>query len=396
MKMDLTTEELAGRLRRFSALLDAAEPAWDTVLILSKVNQYYFTGTMQDGILVIPKNGEAKYFVRRSYERARAESPLPFIFPIASYREAASAAGPECGNTFLETEIVTLSLLERLQKYFQMTKIKAVDRFVLTARAVKTPYELACLTASGRRLQHILQETAPALLREGMSEADFGAELFREMIREGHHGLCRFAMFQTEMVVGQIGFGESSLYPTAFDGPGGARGLSPAAPVLGSRDRKLRKGDLVFVDIGFGLNGYHTDKTQVYLFGGKPAPAMKKAHQACIDVQSRTAELLRPGAVPSEIYRAVMTALPADFKQNFMGFQDRMVRFLGHGVGLQVDEPPVIAEGDPEPLAANMAIALEPKKGLAASGMVGVEDTYIVTPDGGKCLTGGGCKIIEI
>jgi Xaa-Pro aminopeptidase len=71
-----------------------------------------------------------------------------------------------------------------------------------------------------------------------------------------------------------------------------------------------------------------------------------------------------------------------------MGFGDRRAGFLGHGVGLQIDEMPVLAAGFDEPLAAGMVLALEPKKGIPGVGMVGLEDTFVVTPAGGRSLTG--------
>ena len=86
------------------------------------------------------------------------------------------------------------------------------------------------------------------------------------MVREGHHGIVRFGMSGAEIMLGLIGFGESSLYPTYLDSPGGNAGMSPAVPLLGSRERKLRKGDLIFCDIGCGYHGYHTDKTMTYRF----------------------------------------------------------------------------------------------------------------------------------
>lgn len=234
------------------------------------------------------------------------------------------------------------------------------------------------------------------MLREGISEADFVAELYERMVKLGYHGVSRFSMFQTEMVVGQVGFGDSSLYPTDFDGPGGSRGICPAVPLLGSRERKLSRGDLVFVDIGFGMNGYHSDKTQVYAFGCQPEAETVRAHRACIGIQSHIAGMLKPGAIPADIYDTVTGGLSDAFKQNFMGFGSRRVSFLGHGIGLHVDEMPVIAGGFTDALRENMVIAVEPKKGIAGVGMVGVEDTYIVKPGGGQCITGGGRDIITV
>jgi Xaa-Pro aminopeptidase len=164
--------------------------------------------------------------------------------------------------------------------------------------------------------------------------------------------------------------------------------MGPAAPVLGSREHTLKKGDLVFVDIGCGVEGYHTDKTMTYMFGAPLPKEVVAAHEQCVSIQNQVAERLRPGAIPSEIYQTVMASLSPDFLRNFMGFGSRQARFLGHGIGLLIDEFPVIAKGFDEPLQENMVFALEPKKGIEHGGMVGIENTFIVTPDGGCCITG--------
>lgn len=396
MQRQATKKELKERLERFYAAMDQANPAWDTALILGKVNQYYFTGTMQDALLIIKKDGAAYYFVRRSFERAKDESVFESVYPMESYGDAVRIAGSELGNVFIESEIVTVGILERLRRKFTMKSVGPLDRVLLTIRAVKSLYELEWLEETGRQHNELLTNVVPSLMREGISEADFAASLFPEMVKLGYQGYCRFSMFQNEMVVGQIGFGTNSLYPTNFDGPGGATGVSPAAPFLGSRERKLKRGDLVFVDIGYAVNGYNTDKTQVYMFGAQPPEQAVRAHRSCIDVQFRVAELLKPGAVPSEIYDRVTGDLRDDFKQNFMGFGARQVKFLGHGVGLHVDEFPLIAPGYKAPLQPGMVIALEPKKGVPDVGMVGVEDTYVVGGSGGICITGGGSDIIVV
>jgi len=221
-----------------------------------------------------------------------------------------------------------------------------------------------------------------------VSEAELACELYSLLVREGHQGTVRFGMFNVDIAVAQLGFGENSLYPTSFDGPGGCRGISPAAPVLGSRERKLRKGDLVFVDVGCALDGYHTDKTMVYMFGRSATEEVTAIHRRCVAIEHDLAARLKPGAVPSQIHEDVMSSLDAEFLKDFMGFGNRRANFLGHGVGLQIDEPPVIAEGFDEPLTEGMTLALEPKKGIAGVGMVGSENTYVVTPAGGRSVTG--------
>ncbi len=396
MQKQASKQELKQRLNKFCAAMDKSNPGWNTALVLGKVNQYYFTGTMQDALLMIKKDKGAMYFVRRSFQRACEESSFEPIYPMESYGDAAKIAGEDLGNVYIEAETVTVGILERMKRKFNMSGIAPMDRVLLSLRALKSSFELGWMEESGRRHHAFLTETVPSLLKEGISEADFTASLFPKMVQAGFQGLSRFAMFENEIIIGQVAFGTGSLYPTNFDGPGGATGISPAAPFLGSRERKLKMGDLVFVDVGFGVNGYNTDKTQVYMFGAEPPEEAVRAHRGCIDVQRRIAGLMKPGAVPSEIYNQVTEALSDDFKQNFMGFGTRRVKFLGHGVGLHVDELPLIMPGYKTPLEAGMTLALEPKKGVPGVGMVGVEDTYVVEDQGGRCITGGGSDIIVV
>jgi Xaa-Pro aminopeptidase len=172
--------------------------------------------------------------------------------------------------------------------------------------------------------------------------------------------------------------------------------MSPAAPILGSRDRKLKSGDLVFIDNACGVDGYQTDKTMTYMFGRSLPGEAIAIHERCLSLQDEMAALLKPGNIPSEIFKAVMESVEPGFLNNFMGFGSRRAQFLGHGVGLQVDELPVIAPGFDDPLQEGMVLALEPKKGIREIGMVGTENTYIVTRSGGRSITGNSRGLIPV
>ncbi|MEN6341297.1 MAG: Xaa-Pro peptidase family protein [Methanospirillum sp.] len=389
METKVPASELDDRMQRFRRRMDAADPGWEIAVILSKINLFYFTGTMQDGLLIIPRDGEARLWVRRSYERAVDESLFPAIRPMRSYRDAAASMGAIPTTVYLETEQVPLAAFGRLQKHFPFRDVKAVDREILQVRAVKSAYELRLMERAGAIHRRVLEDRMPGILREGMSEAELTSELYALMMDEGHHGIVRFGMFESEIVLGLIGFGESSIYPTYLDSPGGNAGMAPAVPLLGSRSRRLRDGDLVFVDIGCGYAGYHTDKTMTYVFGPPLPEEVVAAHERCVELQARIAALLTPGAVPSAIYEAVTADLEPAFLENFMGYGGRCVQFLGHGIGLEIAENPVLARGFDEPLEAGMAIAVEPKKGIAGVGMVGIENTFVVEPGGGRSITGG-------
>ena len=396
MKNKTPLNELSARMERFRALMDCGNPDWEMAVIFSKINMYYFTGTMQEGMLIIPRDEEAVLWVRRSYERAAEESLFPCIRQMNGFRDAAGTLGKFPRAVYLETEVVPLALYQRFRANFPFEDVKPADKQISAARAVKSPYELAFMEQAGKIHRRVLEERVPAILREGMSEAELAAQLFSLLIEEGHQGISRFAMFDTEMVLGNICFGESSIYPTYFNGPGGAYGMSPAVPLLGSRERKLKNGDLVFIDIGCGVEGYHTDKTMTYMFGRPLDKEAVDVHKKCVDMQNEIAAMLKPGAVPSRIYSSIINSLDAGFLENFMGFGKRRVKFLGHGIGLTIDELPVIAEGFDEPLQEGMAFAVEPKKGIKNIGMVGIENTFLVEREGGRCITGGNPGLIGV
>jgi Xaa-Pro aminopeptidase len=380
--------ELDNRMKRFKTVMDNMNPEWKMAVIFSKINLYYFTGTMQEGIIIINHDDEPIFWVRRSYERALDESLFRVIKPMNSFHDAAESQNQLPDTIYLETEVIPLALYHRFHKYFPFKNFKPVDNVIAKVRAVKSEYELSLMREAGKIHQHVLEDLAQEMLQVGMSEASLVAELFQVMVEEGHDGVTRFGMFDTEIVLGQLGFGESSIYPTYFNGPGGNYGLSPAVPLLGSRDRKLRNGDLVFIDVGCGVEGYNTDKTMTYMFGHSLPQYAIDIHYECVAVQNEIAAMLKPGVIPSDIYRIIMENLDKDFLRNFMGFGNRRVNFLGHGIGLLIDELPVIAEGFNEPLKEGMVFAVEPKKGIRDIGMVGIENTFIVTSHGGECITG--------
>lgn len=393
---NVPASELNARMQAIRKRMDQDHPEWELLAIFSKVNQFYFTGTMQDAVLLIPRSQDASYWVRRNIQRAQDESEFPDIRQMGSFRDAAATFASLPEVIHVEGERLPLSIFQRFNKHFKCKSPAPADLSISAVRAVKSEYELERMRKAGIIHQRILEERVPELLKEGISEAQFASELYPVMVAEGHHGIARFGMYDTEMLIGHLCFGESSIYPTYFDGPGGNYGMSPAVPLLGSRERLLKKGDLVFVDVGCGVDGYNTDKTMTYVFEGELPREAVEIHRRCVDIQNETAAMLKPGAIPSEIFATVTEKLEAEFMQNFMGFGARQASFLGHGIGLHVDEWPVLAKGFDEPLQENMVIAIEPKKGLAGIGMVGTENTFLVTPAGGESLTGNHPGLIPV
>jgi Xaa-Pro aminopeptidase len=255
-------------------------------------------------------------------------------------------------------------------------------------RAVKSDYEVGLIRKAGTR-HEMVYDAIPSMIHEGMTEWTLGTEIHKEMLALGFTGVTRFAALGGELDMGIVSFGESGNYPTASVGPGGLMGLSPAFPLVGGK-KKLRRGEPIFVDTGFGYEGYFTDKTRVFSLGAPPASALD-AHKICLDIQEAVRCRLKPGAIPSQIFEEVYNKFvyPRGFEKHFMGFGSNQVSFLGHGIGLAIDEFPVIAGKVHTPLEANMVLAVEPKKGVEGIGLVGVENTFLVTDAGGEKLTTG-------
>jgi Xaa-Pro dipeptidase len=396
MQMKVPLTELNSRIARFREQMDMSNPGWEITAIISKLNQYYFTGTMQDGVLFIPRSDDAVFWVRRSYERAVGESEFPLIRPMGSYRDPASMMPGLPGTVYLEKDIIPVALLERFLRYFPFTVIESADAQISKVRSVKSEYELALMRLSGKIHRRVMEELVPGMLREGMSELEFFCEMFTAFIKEGHQGIVRWGMFGAESILGHATFGVSSLYPTAMNSPSGNYGMSPAVPMNGNPDILLRNGDLVYIDTGCGVGGYHTDKSMTYMFGKSLPDEALEAHRQCVDIMNKVASMLRPGAVPSVIYNEIIDSLSPAFLENFMGFGKGTVKFIGHGIGLTIDEPPVIANGFDEPIREGMVFAVEPKKGIPGIGLVGTENTYIVTGQGGISITGDNPGLIPV
>lgn len=396
MNYNTPASELAGRMKSFCKIMDLQQSDWKMCMIFSKINLFYFTGTFSEGMLIIERDKDPVFWVRRSYERALTESEFRNIRPMNSYREAAVDYPAVPQEVYLEVEFVPLAMLKRVQKYFPFETYNSLDLQIAMTRSVKSAWELNYMEQAGEIHRRILEEKIPSILQEGMSETDLAAELYEMMVKDGHHATARFGMHDTEIVVAQLGFGDSSLMPTNFDGPGGNRGLYAAVPSLGNREKFLKKGDLVFIDMALGVNGYHSDKTMTYMFGSSLPEEVQEIQRQCVDVQDKVAEMLKPGNIPETVYETIMDSLSPEFLQNFMGFGKRRVKFLAHGIGLTVDEMPVIAKGFKMPLQENMVFAIEPKKGIDGVGMVGIENTFVVTPTGGRSITGNHPGLISV
>lgn len=387
--------ELEARLERFRRAMDAAHPGWEMAAVNHKVAMYYFTGTIQEGVLLI-RPQDAVFWVRRSFERACNESHFSDIRPMHSFREAAAFYGTAPKVMYVETKKATLDWERMLHKYFAFEKLGSFDSVLQDLRMVKSEYELKQMEQSGAIHETVLDIVAPKLIHGGISEAQLAIALYSEMVQRGSHGTARFNQALGEEAVGIASFGKSGLVRTGFDGPGGTDGTCIAVQSIGNAFRKLQPGRLVYLDIPCGFDGYHTDKTVVYYYGDlakdEQSKYLMEAQQRCLELEQEVVRLMVPGEPIENLYLRTMDKFDNIYGDAFMNGG----KFLGHSIGLVMDEAPAIAKGFKQPLQPGMTFAVEPKIALPGLGMVGTENTYVVTENGARSLTGSSHLLREV
>ena len=388
-------QELENRLNAFRLELENQDKNWQMVLIHNPVNLYYLTGTVPDGLLVITKK-QAILWVRKNYDRARNESEFEDIRSMKSFRDISEYFIDIPKSVYLEYKHATLQWLNLVKKHLKFEECKDILPVLQSLRVIKSEYEIECIKASGKIHAQSLEQVLPVFLREGVSEAELCGEVLLDLIRRGSMGSCRFENPHGEAVGGMCSFSENGLNGISFDSPDGCTGTYIPIQALGSHSRKLKKGDIVFADISCGVAGYHTDKSVTYFYGKlsehKNGDLIKRAYNICLDIEKNTSKMLKPTIKLSDIYDFAYNAVPDEFKQGFMFGK----KFLGHSIGLAMDEYPAIAKGFDLKIKPNEVFAIEPKIKLDGIGLVGTENTYLVSEQGGICLTGKPQPLIEI
>jgi Xaa-Pro aminopeptidase len=373
-------EELERRWTRVRHFMNC-----DSLVVLQNADLYYLCGTVQNGVLWFPREGEPLLAVRKSFERAKNESAIKNIVRLKSYSDLPNLI-PNPGETVgFELDVLPVGTYEQISKHFQKSRIVDGSMAIRNARGVKTAYEIDCIRHAARQLDKMFLDI-PSQLREGLPEFELAARIEYVLRMAGHQGLTRVRRFNMEMHYGAVSFGETASYPHAFDGPVGVRGLYAAVPAMGSQ-RTLKRGEPVMIDICGGYAGYIADGSRTYSIG-PVSQQMKDTHHFILELNGWIEEQLRPGNIPSQIYSQILDRVAkTSFAQHFMGAGENQVRFVAHSVGLELDEIPVIAPKFDAPLEPGVVLAVEPKVFYPGLGGVGTENTYVITERGSERLT---------
>lgn len=374
----LQPEEQALRLEKVRGIMN--EKKIDALLISDNANKYYLTGRVFSGYIYLPLKGEPIYFVKRPVTM-KGDG----VVSIRKPEQIAESIGMVPPATIgLELATASYSKVERLRRIFPQSELADASMVMSAARAVKTAEELEKIRISGIKQDHVYRKI-PTLYTEGMTDVELQVEIERESRLEGCLGQFRINGDDMELYMGNILVGDNADVPTPYDFAMGGEGMDPSLPV-GCNGTVIKPGNSVMVDVNGNYTGYMTDMTRTY-YVEEIGDLARKAHECSIAICRRLAELGRPGTEAKALYEeAEKMAREAGLHEYFMGHRQK-AGFVGHGVGIEINELPVIAPRSRDILQENNVIALEPKFVIPKTGAVGIENTYVVTPDGLKPLT---------
>ena len=391
--------ELESRIESLSVVLQ--QNSLPGVFVQHPVDLYYFAGGRQNATLFVPAKGTKAsiegggdgpvLFVRRSISRAIFEAGggnAPFeiqAFPrmkslVEVLRERGVSKAPalqfgEIPASFIQRFTTTLSPLGDCSD---------ATALIHGIREIKSNWEVEQMEASAL-IQAKMFEAVEEKLAEGISELELVAAAEEVSRREGFGGNIQMRRYPLQCDRGVIVSGRAGGIPSFFDSAVGGTGAHPLAG-MGSGFSKVKPNEPILVDLVHVHRGYVVDKTRMFSVGRLP----QKWHdrlEHMIEVNDIVVSSLANGDDCSMAWqKGSQLAYELGYEENLMGMKPDQSKFLGHSVGLQLDESPVVAKGFNRPLPIGGTMAIEPKV-VYAEGSIGLEDTWIKTSEGMNSLT---------
>lgn len=383
--------ELKQRRDKIRVLM--AQQGIDAALFTCNVNLIYTYGQVVSGYLYLPLNDSARLFIKRP-NNIEGEHIRPIRKPEQLLDLLTEQGLPLPQRLMLEGDELSFNEYRRLAACFPSAEVLPCgSALVRQARSVKTELEIELFRRSG--LAHAkAYAQIPAVYRPGMTDRELSIEIERLMRLEGNLGIFRVFGQSMEIFMGSLLAGDNAAAPSPYDFALGGEGMDPALPG-GANNTPLQEGQSLMVDLGGNFFGYMGDMSRVFSIGRLPQQAYD-AHQLCLDIQDAIADMARPGVVCEDLYnKAIDMVTRAGMADYFMGVGQK-AKFIGHGIGLEINEAPVIAPRMKQELEPGMVFALEPKIVLPGVGPVGIENSWAVGAEGLEKLTICEESIIEL
>jgi len=387
-------EEIEKRIKNLQAHL--RKERVESCLILQNVDLFYFSGTIQRSYLFIPDQGDSLLMVQKDFDRAMKESPLKNIIPIERPKAISQILKKHGGlkRIGLECDVLPVSHFRQLEKMFPESEFVDISKAIKQVRMIKSLYEIAQLRHSAKILDEVF-DYAKRVLKLGLTEIEAESHLIELGRLRGHQGLTRMRAWNQDMVNACVLSGNSGSVLTHLDVSVIGPGISPAFP-QGSSYNRIEKDVPIQIDFSVAYNGYITDGARTYVIGTLPKKLLK-AYEVILEIRDEMGKIAKPGVPCSHLYHlASQIVSKRGLEDYFIGTKKDQAPFVGHGIGLEIDELPLLAKGFTQSLEIGMVFAFEPKFIFPEMGAVALEDDYVVTKEGVEKLTYADDQIIVI
>ncbi|MCM1449747.1 MAG: Xaa-Pro peptidase family protein [Clostridiales bacterium] len=376
--------------RRVARLVDGmAASGIDALLLADNASKFYLTGRVFAGYVYIRVDGSVMCTVQRPVELSGDE-----VKYIHKPEELPAIVGELPARLGLELDTMSYNMVERLKAVFHNSEIGNASALMRRARSVKTQAEVKQIALSGIKQERVYRRI-PHLYNEGMTDIEFQVEIERTSRLEGCLGQFRINGDSMELFMANVITGDNADEPSPYDFAMGGAGMSASLPV-GANGTEIKPGMVVMVDANGNYTGYMTDMTRIFSLGNV-SPLALKAHECSRRIHRELCQMGKPGVEARTLYEHAMAIVKEEGLEHlFMGHRQH-AKFIGHGVGIEINELPVIAPRCRDVIEAGQVIALEPKFVIPGVGAVGVENTYHVKDDGEwECLTNAPEEIISL
>lgn len=371
----------------------------DAVIIVQNADLFYFTGTVQSGNLYVPASGQPLFMVRKDAGRARMESGLKEVVQFNSLKDIPAvlavygySAPKKIG---LEMDVLPANFYLRYRALYPNAEFSDATPLIRKVRMIKSHYEIHLMKDAADQVDRVYRR-AREIIRVGMTDLEVAAELEYTARKDGHQGLIRMRGFNSEIFYGQIFSGTDSAVPTYPDTPLGGMGLNPSFG-QGAGLKRIEPNEPVIIDFAGCVDGYLSDQTRVFSVGELPY-RLRKAYDDMLEIQTLMTQVVEIGMSWGGLYDICFKrAVDMGYADSFMGAKGSQVSFIGHGLGVEIDEYPFIARGFSQmSLEKGMAFAFEPKIVFPGEGAIGIENTFYLSDEGLKRLTHSSDELVVL
>lgn len=389
MSTTALSQDIKLRLERIQKVMQVMN--MDACILSSEVNVFYCTGLIYNGYFYLPAEGEAIHFVKRP--KVNLPNTISIYKPemIVEKLEEKGLKLPK--TALVEKDVLSYNSISRLQAALRIEQTEDASYLLRRLRAEKTDYEVEQVRACARKHEAVYK-LIPSLYKKGMKDIELQIEIERQMRLHGSIGIFRSYGESMDIHMGSLLTGHNAEVASPFDFALGGAGTNPSLP-LGASGQTLKEGQTIMVDMAGNYSPWMTDMTRVFSIG-RTTDLAYKAHQVSIDIQRKLMEVSQIGTSCAEMYNIALEMVKENQLEPYFMGTDLQAKFIGHGVGLEINEPPVLTPRSKEILTKNTIFALEPKFVIPDVGAVGIENTFLVTDKGLEKITQLEEEIIEL